>query len=204
MNLVMYKKNDFAEAIYFVAYGRAGYKIDKKQFIFKEVIQGGWFGEVELIHNCLRRFTVVTRAPWCKFLVMSKALFEEVREDYPSTAASFNRIAVVKEQKDLEAMKQAVRLLDCLYYRQDYDVAGIRGQRLIAGSTLPPRPRRNYAKELSQLERMYRLKEQFLEILVGIDTVMKAPVVKRGSLQTFPQILEGIKKSARLIQSIQE
>ena len=63
MNLVMYKKNDFAEAIYFVAYGRAGYKIDKKQFIFKEVIQGGWFGEVELIHNCLRRFTVVTRAP---------------------------------------------------------------------------------------------------------------------------------------------
>ena len=189
---VVYRKGSYAECVHFIVQGRVGYKLDKYQIIFKELVEGGYFGEIELLHDLPRRFTVATTEP-CAFLVMCRHLFAEVLEDYPKIGASFKRTAAVKFRKDLEAMAQTLRLVEWMRYDQ--------GEQPICGKPLaqPQRPP-DYGADLRQLEQMHQLKDQLEGLGSAVDSALTGSTIKKGNLQPFSRIFQEIQKSARLVE----
>ena len=56
----VYKKLDYADEMYFIIEGRILFVYGADNFIFKWMPQGSYFGEIELIDQKPRDFSVIT------------------------------------------------------------------------------------------------------------------------------------------------
>ena len=56
----MYKKHEYADEMYFIIAGRVTFVYGQKNFIFKTMPEGSYFGEIELLDLKPRDFTVMT------------------------------------------------------------------------------------------------------------------------------------------------
>ena len=55
---IIYKKGSHPTAIFFITSGRVSFFIEKKNLAFKDMIQGGYFGEIDIVFRKVRAFTV--------------------------------------------------------------------------------------------------------------------------------------------------
>ena len=89
---IVYKRNDHPDYIYFLVSGRVNYVFSKENFVFKEIFNGAYFGEIEIVKKCPRLFTVISKVP-CEFLTMGRNVFERIVNNYPRVAEEIISLA---------------------------------------------------------------------------------------------------------------
>ena len=60
-----------ADIIFFITSGRVSFHIERKNISFKDMIEGGYFGDIDIMFRRLRSFTVIASVDSC-FLTLSK------------------------------------------------------------------------------------------------------------------------------------
>lgn len=55
----VYKKGTYASEIYFIISGRVNYLYGVQNLVFKTMVQGSYFGEIEVLAKVPRRFSVM-------------------------------------------------------------------------------------------------------------------------------------------------
>ncbi|CAG9314758.1 unnamed protein product [Blepharisma stoltei] len=127
---IIYKKNDYADNMYFIVQGRVCYVYGPKHFTFKTMVDGSYFGEIELLSQKPREFSVMTKK-WCILLVMKKNIFEMMLEQYPKVAQEIKKIAAERYKKNIQARKDIIDLLDVVELRKENTLKQLAGTKKI-------------------------------------------------------------------------
>jgi hypothetical protein len=59
-NDFIYRKNSHPHSIYFITLGRVSFFLERKSLAFKDMIEGGYFGDIDIIFNRKRRYTMIS------------------------------------------------------------------------------------------------------------------------------------------------
>lgn len=106
---VIYKKGTHPNAMFFITNGRVSFFIERKNIAFKDMIEGGYFGDIDIIFKRKRRFSVISAAE-SDFLTLSRPIFEDkVLKEYPEIYEEMTMIAYEREKRIKEARKKALQ-----------------------------------------------------------------------------------------------
>lgn len=68
---IIFRKGNFPNAIFFITSGRVSFYLEKKNITFKDMIEGGYFGDIDIIVRRPRLYTVIATED-TDFLTLSK------------------------------------------------------------------------------------------------------------------------------------
>jgi len=91
---LIYQQNEHAGEIYFLLQGRVHFS--RKAQVFKSVMEGSYFGDIEAIKRTPRKFNAVA-AKDCALLVMKKDLIQLISEEFPLVYEEMESVAQKKE-----------------------------------------------------------------------------------------------------------
>jgi CRP-like cAMP-binding protein len=131
-NTWVYTKGEFAEEIFFLVKGRINYVTNG--FIFKTMVQGAYFGEIEVLDSTARTFGVSTEED-SEMLVMDldvrpKQLFAILKRDLPTVVKEMERTAARRRTKNIVSMQEVIATLDLVEVQRDYDLDDLAGKKL--------------------------------------------------------------------------
>lgn len=106
----MFSEGDYADEVYFLVTGRVNLKATNG-IAFKTYVQGSYFGEVEILENSARTYTVQVASPTAELLAMSKAVFWSMMEEFPQVAQEVIETARLRTLKNNEAKQHALSLI---------------------------------------------------------------------------------------------
>lgn len=135
---VLYSKNDFADEMYFLIEGKISFIFGKQNLVFKSMIAGSYFGEIELIEQKPREFGAMSTGE-CKLLVMPKFVFEYMMTQYPRVSDDIKEVAKIKKVKIEAAMQDIIELLVNVDIKKEKTLSEIAG-------TLKPYKSKEYDK----------------------------------------------------------
>ena len=105
----VYMEGDYAEEIYFIVSGRCVVMIEN-QHVVKRLQKGSYFGEIEVIEQVPRKFTVKT-ANDSDLLTMSKRIFTVIKGEFQSVYAEMVEIALIRDKLNTKAKAQFLKML---------------------------------------------------------------------------------------------
>ncbi len=95
----IYRKNSHPTNIYFITHGRVSFFLDKTGIAFKDMIEGGYFGDLDVIFRRKRRYSIIATID-SDFLTMTKQIFEDVIiKEYPEVYEEMTLIAIEREKR---------------------------------------------------------------------------------------------------------
>jgi len=105
---IIFKKGNHPNFIFFITKGRVSFFIEKKNIAFKDMIQGGYFGDVDIIFRRIRSLTARSNVD-TDFLTLTKQIFEEVIvQDYPEVYQEMYLVAYERAKRIKVAKKRAL------------------------------------------------------------------------------------------------
>lgn len=108
---VVYQERDYAEEIYFIATGRCGLMLNSRH-VLKKLQQGSYFGEVEVLGQVPREFTVKALVD-VTLLTLKKRLLVVIKSEFPKVYEEMKAIANTRKKLN-EAAKQRFLKLLCM------------------------------------------------------------------------------------------
>lgn len=129
-NEFIYLQGDYPEELYFIVVGRVNFVLSQNNTIFKTMVKGSYFGEIELLEQIPREFTTMTEGN-CEFLVMNKSLFEVILKEYPKVSESFKAVASTRKVRNLVAQQELADLIEKTEIRKEttlLELAGVQRQ----------------------------------------------------------------------------
>ena len=106
---ILCKEGDYAEEIFFLIKGRVNFKVSTG-IVFKSYLQGSYFGEVEVLNNKPRQYTIQIASRYAEFLVISKRDFINILKEFPVIYSEVRETAKVREMKNQEAKVYALNM----------------------------------------------------------------------------------------------
>lgn len=126
----VYAKHELAENVYFLIAGRVSYVLSSRNYQFKSVVGGSYFGEIEMVLNTQRKFSVVTEEI-CEMLIMSSDVFDDMMRDYPVIAQEVIQLSNRRDKKNEECFSQVVKLLEKVEIKKTAGFKELAGQKCI-------------------------------------------------------------------------
>ncbi|OMJ88498.1 hypothetical protein SteCoe_9531 [Stentor coeruleus] len=123
----IYNKNDYAEDVYFLISGSVSYVMGNTNLEFKNMKSGSYFGEIEILMNQPRKFTVVAENK-CEMLLMSSGTLNDIMIKYPIISDEIWALAKKKESKVLECFTQVAELLDKVEIKKEKSFSDLAGK----------------------------------------------------------------------------
>jgi CRP-like cAMP-binding protein len=108
---VIFSQGDYPESMHFLLSGRVSFVFDERNFVFKTMISGSYFGEIGLIEKKPRDFGAVTCCP-CEVLEMTGEVLREISEQFPSVFEFIRDVAKIKNLRNLQDRDDIIDLLD--------------------------------------------------------------------------------------------
>ncbi|CDW72811.1 cation channel family protein [Stylonychia lemnae] len=106
---VIYKKDHHPNSIFFITQGRVSFFIERKNIAFKDMIEGCYFGDIDIIFKRKRKYTVISAVD-SDFLTFSKTIFEDIiQKDYPEIYEEMTIVAYEREKRIKDAKKKALK-----------------------------------------------------------------------------------------------
>lgn len=113
----LYTKGEYADEVYFVLEGRLACVYGDRNTTFKSVLQGAYWGEVELVETVAREYSLMTELP-SDLLVMSKSLFEVMMAEFPYVAQRVRDVARIRRLKTQECLKEVLDVYETVEVRK--------------------------------------------------------------------------------------
>ena len=108
-NEFIYKKHNHPNAIFFITKGRVSFFIERKNIAFKDMIEGCYFGDIDIIFRRKRKYSVISSED-SDFLTLSKQIFEDIIiRDYPEIHEEMSVVAYEREKRIKEARRMAIK-----------------------------------------------------------------------------------------------
>jgi CRP-like cAMP-binding protein len=131
-NSWVYTKGEFAEEIFFLVKGRINYITNG--YIFKTMVQGAYFGEIEVLDSTARAFGVSSEED-SEMLVMDldvkpMQLFAILKRDLPTVVKEMELTAAKRRTKNIVSMQEVITTLDLVQVQRDYDLKDLAGKKL--------------------------------------------------------------------------
>lgn len=79
----LYKKGEYPSEIYFLASGRVNYLYGRQNIVFKTMIGGSYFGEIEIFEEIPREFSIMSEG-LCEIFKMPKRLIDNQNVTHPN------------------------------------------------------------------------------------------------------------------------
>ena len=118
-NEFIYKKHNHPNALFFITKGRVSFFLERKSIAFKDMIEGCYFGDIDIIFKRKRKFSVISAAD-SDFLTLSKYIFEDVIvKDYPEIYEEMTMVAYEREKRIKEAKRMALIEFDNWKHKQE-------------------------------------------------------------------------------------
>lgn len=130
VNEFVYKKGEHPTGIYFIAKGRVSFLYNNDLISFKTMIQGSYFGEIEIIEKSLVKFSACCETE-CSLLVMSEQLWNYLLMKFPDTGAEVKRIAKMKNMKNNENLQEIIDVIELTEIRKELDLSQLCGKKRI-------------------------------------------------------------------------
>lgn len=105
----IYIRGDHPEEVYFIVKGKVNFMYGPNS-VFKTTSTGSYFGEIELLEQIPREFSTMSEDN-CEFMLMNRAIFEEVMKEYPKIAAQIKEAAAERKVQYLESQYEFVEML---------------------------------------------------------------------------------------------
>lgn len=122
----LYSKNDFADEMYFLISGRISFVFGKKNLVFKSMIPGSYFGEIEMIEQIPREYGAMSVGE-CSLLVMPKSVFQYMMRQYPKISTEVKEVALIKKLKIDSSLQDIIELLDEIDIRKEKTLSELAG-----------------------------------------------------------------------------
>jgi CRP-like cAMP-binding protein len=107
-NEFLYKRHSHPNAIFFITKGRVSFFIERKNIAFKDMIEGCYFGDIDIIFKRKRKVSIISAVD-SDFLTLSKQIFEDiVVKEYPEIHEEMTMVAYEREKRIREARKMAI------------------------------------------------------------------------------------------------
>lgn len=106
---VVYALGDYAEEIYFIASGRCVIMLESKHAM-KKLQKGAYFGEIEVIEQIPRKFTVKSASD-TDLLTMSKRVLSTIKSEFPFIYQEIVKIATLRDQLNSKHQDRFTRML---------------------------------------------------------------------------------------------
>lgn len=105
---LIFRKGNHPNTIFFITCGRASFFIENKNVSFKDMIDGAYFGEIDIIFRRLRKFTVIASTE-SEFLTLSKQIFEDtIVKEFPEVYEEMTMLAYERDKRIKIAKKMAL------------------------------------------------------------------------------------------------
>lgn len=106
---VVYSEREYAEEVYFIAVGRCGMMINGIH-VMKKLQQGAYFGEVEVLGQIQREFTVKALVD-ATLLTLKKRLMSVIKSEFPKVYEEMKKIANIRKQLNATSKRRFLKLL---------------------------------------------------------------------------------------------
>lgn len=93
---LIYRKNEYPNLVYFIYNGRVNYVVGPQNIVFKSMVQGSYFGEIEIYENKLRYFNCRAEKD-CDLLTISADKFISQMHSFPDHEADIRK--TIEERK---------------------------------------------------------------------------------------------------------
>lgn len=105
----VFREKEYADEIYFIVEGRCVVMVNEKHVI-KKLQRGSYFGEIEVIQQIPRKFTV-SAATDVELLSMNKRILFVIKTDFPSVYEEMKEVAATRNHLNEKAKEQFLHLL---------------------------------------------------------------------------------------------
>lgn len=106
---VIYREREYADEIYFIVEGRCVVMVNDKHVI-KKLQRGSYFGEIEVIQQIPRKFTVSAGTD-VELLTMNKRILFVIKTDFPAVYEEMKEVAATRNHLNDKAKEQFIKLL---------------------------------------------------------------------------------------------
>lgn len=105
---IIFKKGNHPNTIFFITKGRVSCYIENKNVAFKDMTEGGYFGEIDIIYRRSRTLTCIAYSD-TEFLTLSRQAFDDIIvKDFPDIYEEMQLIAFEREKRIKTAKKMAL------------------------------------------------------------------------------------------------
>ncbi|CAG9318431.1 unnamed protein product [Blepharisma stoltei] len=126
----LYKKGDYADEAYFIVDGRVGFVYGRNNLVFKNMISGSYFGEIELIEQSPREFSVLSE--WkTELLILTKNIFDIMMIEYPRVAQELKQVSEERKRRNNSSKQEIIDLLETVELKKEVSFNNIAGQQKI-------------------------------------------------------------------------
>ncbi len=95
----IYKKNSNPSSIFFITKGRVSFYLARKGIAFKDMVEGGYFGDLDIVFQRKRRYSMISTVD-SDFLVMKKFIIKDIIvKEYPEVYEEMSLVAVEREKR---------------------------------------------------------------------------------------------------------
>jgi len=105
----IYREKEYADEIYFIVEGRCVVMVNDKHVI-KKLQRGSYFGEIEVIQQIPRKFTVSAGTD-VELLTMNKRILFVIKTDFPAVYEEMKEVAATRNHLNDKAKEQFMKLL---------------------------------------------------------------------------------------------
>lgn len=104
----LFYKNDTADDVYFLVSGRVTLTITSSYIPFREIVQGSYFGEVDILQETRREFSSIVSQN-AEIVTMDKRVFWGMMEHYQNIAAEVMELAEKRKDDILRCQESALQ-----------------------------------------------------------------------------------------------
>lgn len=117
----VYKKGQHAHKVYILFKGRVHF-MSGSNCIFRQFIEGSYFGEIEIFKNIPRQFAVKA-AEECELMELSRDNFALILKDFPELEIDILRIALERDIRFKKARRKIRKFDELQSYKQFWQVS---------------------------------------------------------------------------------
>lgn len=126
----LYRKGDYADEIYFLVEGRVGFVYGRNNIVFKNMISGSYFGEIEIIDQTPRDCSIITEAK-TELLILTKNIVDIMLVEYPRVAVELKHVADERKKRNNAAKQEIIDLLETVELKKESTFSSLAGQQKI-------------------------------------------------------------------------
>lgn len=170
---IIYNRNDDPNFVYFILKGRVSYTLGQNNFQFKSIVNGAYFGEIEILREIPRLFRVISEE-FCEFLILKASALEGIMVKYPIISNEIWNLSEKRYYKNKECYKQVVELIDEVEIKKNTTLKKLAGtkRKVDKNKTL------NHFFGMSQEQAEERILDELTEINENLERIKKKFKIK--------------------------
>ncbi len=106
---LIFRKAEYPNLVYFLYNGRVNYVVGPQNIVFKSMVQGSYFGEIEIYENRSRYFSCRAEVQ-CDLLTISSDKFISLMKSFPDHEAEIKSIIAERKKRNEIALEKIMNI----------------------------------------------------------------------------------------------